>query len=400
MADSRPHDGPSLVLLAAMCIALLFGGLAIGAALGGVMPLPYGPVAAIEQYVRTQPLAVQVIAVATFASSVPLAVYSAAASARLRLLGATSAGPTIALTGGILAAGSLGLTGLLGWTLSRPEITGDTALVRALYLLTFLVGGPAHLAALGVLIAGIATSGLALGLLPRSVARVGMVIAALSRADDPGAGLAAAGTGLAGGTGCGVGVAAGGGRTAPATPRLPVRAELTTTFALIFPAPFTLTVIAVALCEPDHTRPGGSMRIADVLRGKGGAVVTINPDATVSELLAGLAEHNIGAMVVVGPDGVKGIVSERDVVRQLHAHGASVLSLPVEKIMTSVVSTCTKSDTVDSLTLLMTEHRVRHVPVLEDGKLIGIVSIGDVVKTRMEELETEHEQLQSYITQG
>jgi CBS domain-containing protein len=141
------------------------------------------------------------------------------------------------------------------------------------------------------------------------------------------------------------------------------------------------------------------MRIADVLRGKGGAVVTISPDATVTELLAGLASHNIGAMVVAGPDGVVGIVSERDVVRQLHAHGASVLSRPVEKIMTSVV-TCSKSDTVDSLSLLMTENRVRHVPVLEDGKLIGIVSIGDVVKTRMQELESEHEQLQSYITQG
>ena len=142
------------------------------------------------------------------------------------------------------------------------------------------------------------------------------------------------------------------------------------------------------------------MRIADVLRSKGGAVVTINPEATVAELLAGLAEHNIGAMVVAGPDGLKGIVSERDVVRQLHAHGASLLSQPVENIMTSMISTCSKSDTVDSLTLLMTEHRVRHVPVLEDGKLIGIVSIGDVVKTRMEELESEHEQLQSYITQG
>jgi CBS domain-containing protein len=142
------------------------------------------------------------------------------------------------------------------------------------------------------------------------------------------------------------------------------------------------------------------MRIADVLRGKGGAVVTINPDATIAELVAGLAEHNIGAMVVAGPDGIKGIVSERDVVRQLHTHGASVLSRPVEKIMTSVLSTCSKEDTVDSLTLLMTENRVRHVPVLEDGKLIGIVSIGDVVKTRMQELESEHEQLQSYITQG
>ncbi len=120
-----------------------------------------------------------------------------------------------------------------------------------------------------------------------------------------------------------------------------------------------------------------------------------------TELLAGLAGHNIGAMVVTGPDGVAGIVSERDIVRQLHAHGASVLSQPVSSIMTAVVSTCSKSDTVDSLTMLMTlKNRVRHVPVVEDGKLIGIVSIGDVVKTRMEELETEHEQLQSYITQG
>lgn len=142
------------------------------------------------------------------------------------------------------------------------------------------------------------------------------------------------------------------------------------------------------------------MRIADVLRNKGAAVVTINPDATVTELLAGLAQHNIGAMVVVSPEGVVGIVSERDVVRQLHTHGASVLSRPVSKIMTAVVSTCSKTDTVDSLNVLMTQNRVRHVPVLDDGKLIGIVSIGDVVKTRMEELEAEHAQLQSYITHG
>jgi hypothetical protein len=124
-------------------------------------------------------LAVRIIAVAVFGSSVLLAVYAATASARLRRLGDVGAGPTIALTGGILAAGSLGLTGLLGWTLSRPEITGDTPLVRALYLLTFLVGGVAHVVALGVLIAGIATSGLALGLLPRVVARIGIAIAVL-----------------------------------------------------------------------------------------------------------------------------------------------------------------------------------------------------------------------------
>jgi CBS domain-containing protein len=142
------------------------------------------------------------------------------------------------------------------------------------------------------------------------------------------------------------------------------------------------------------------MRIADVLRSKGAAVTTINPEATVRELLAGLAEQNIGAMVVVGDEGVVGIVSERDVVRQLHAHGPSVLTRPISTVMTATIATCTKSDTVDAISMLMTTNRVRHVPVLDGKKLIGIVSIGDVVKTRMEELEAEHQQLQSYITQG
>jgi CBS domain-containing protein len=142
------------------------------------------------------------------------------------------------------------------------------------------------------------------------------------------------------------------------------------------------------------------MRIADVLRNKGAAVVTIHPEATVSELLAGLAEQNIGAMVVVGAEGVVGIVSERDVVRELHSHGPSVLSRPISKIMTKMVATCTKADTVDAISMLMTKNRVRHVPVLDGKKLIGIVSIGDVVKTRMEELEAEQQQLHSYITQG
>ena len=142
------------------------------------------------------------------------------------------------------------------------------------------------------------------------------------------------------------------------------------------------------------------MRIVDVLRNKGAAVVTVNANATVGELLAGLAENNIGAMVVMGAEGVAGIVSERDVVRQLHAHGASVLSRPVSKIMTTELATCTKSDSVDAVSMLMTENRVRHVPVLDGKNLIGIVSIGDVVKSRMQELEAEQRQLHSYITQG
>ncbi|MGA9493771.1 MAG: hypothetical protein WBV80_26475 [Mycobacterium sp.] len=162
-------------MLAATSVAVLFGGLAIGVALGGVMPLPYGSVAAIHAYVQTQSSALRVIAVTAFGSSVPLAVYAAMASARLRRLGVESAAPTVALAGGILAAGALGLTGLLGWTLSRMEITGDIPLVRSLYLMAFLVGGPGHIVALGVLLGGIAAG----GLVPRPLARVGVAVAAL-----------------------------------------------------------------------------------------------------------------------------------------------------------------------------------------------------------------------------
>ena len=142
------------------------------------------------------------------------------------------------------------------------------------------------------------------------------------------------------------------------------------------------------------------MRIADVLRNKGSVVATVSPETTVTELLAGLAEQNIGAMVVLGPNGLAGIVSKRDVVRKLHERGAELLTRPVSEIMTSLVATCTPRDSVDDLSVLMTQNRVRHVPVVEEGQLAGIVSIGDVVKTRMEELETEQEQLQAYITRG
>lgn len=142
------------------------------------------------------------------------------------------------------------------------------------------------------------------------------------------------------------------------------------------------------------------MRIADVLRSKGSAVATISPEATVAELLAGLVEHNIGAMVVVNAAGVQGMASERDVVRQLHQRGAGLLGCPVAEIMSAVVATCKPSDQVDDLSEMMTEQRVRHIPVLDGGRLTGIVSIGDVVKNRMEELHAERDQLHSYITRG
>ncbi|WP_370942964.1 CBS domain-containing protein [Amycolatopsis sp. cg5] len=142
------------------------------------------------------------------------------------------------------------------------------------------------------------------------------------------------------------------------------------------------------------------MRISDVLRSKGAAVATVLPETLVTELLRRLADNNVGAMVVVGVDGIAGIVSERDVVRRLTEHGPELLSMPVSAIMTTMVASCRPEDSVDSLSALMTEKRIRHVPVVVDGKLVGIVSIGDVVKIRMQELEQSQEQLQAYISQG
>lgn len=143
------------------------------------------------------------------------------------------------------------------------------------------------------------------------------------------------------------------------------------------------------------------MRIADVLKTKGSTVATVEPGTTVTELLALLANHNIGAMVVLAADGsVAGIVSERDVVRRLNDQGAVLLDRSVMDIMTSEVVTCDPDDSVDSLTVLMTERRIRHVPVVTNGRLTGIVSIGDVVKSRIKKLEEDQQQLEAYITQG
>jgi CBS domain-containing protein len=143
------------------------------------------------------------------------------------------------------------------------------------------------------------------------------------------------------------------------------------------------------------------MRIRDVLRGKGDLVVTVSPDATVRDLLGLLAEHNVGALVV-SADGssVSGIVSERDVVRRLHDAGTGLLDQRVSAIMTTEVRTVEPEEHVDDLMRLMTDHRIRHVPVLVDGRLAGIVSIGDVVKQRLGELEDERDQLSRYISSG
>ena len=140
------------------------------------------------------------------------------------------------------------------------------------------------------------------------------------------------------------------------------------------------------------------MKINDVLRNKGHEVVTISPEATVTELLALLAEHNVGALVV-SPDGraVAGIVSERDIVRLMNGT-PDAGDVRVSAIMTAEVHTTGPDDLVDNLMRLMTDQRIRHVPVVVDGALVGIVSIGDVVKTRIGELEFEREQLSNYIS--
>ena len=142
------------------------------------------------------------------------------------------------------------------------------------------------------------------------------------------------------------------------------------------------------------------MRIADILRSKGPLVATVTETTTVAALLADLAVHDIGSLVVIDADGVVGIVSELDVVRKLHEHGPDLLRRPVAEVMSAVVVSCGPDDRVDDLAVLMTNNRVRHVPVLINGRLAGIVSIGDVVKNRMEEMVAERQQLRAYITQG
>ncbi|WP_299051381.1 CBS domain-containing protein [uncultured Nocardioides sp.] len=147
------------------------------------------------------------------------------------------------------------------------------------------------------------------------------------------------------------------------------------------------------------------MRIHEVLDAQAGGarrdVVTISPDAAVRELVELLAEHNIGAVVVRDTDGgpVAGIVSERDVVRRLPG-GDGVLDGPVSAIMTATVQTCGSADSVDELMATMTQYRIRHVPVVDDGSLVGIISIGDVVKSRIGQLEFERDQLDNYLRQS
>ena len=145
------------------------------------------------------------------------------------------------------------------------------------------------------------------------------------------------------------------------------------------------------------------MRVSDVLASKGSnEVFTISPDATVADLLDTLADLNVGALVV-STDGstIAGIVSERDIVRKLRTV-ENARSLPVSQIMTSAdeLHVCNPTDSFGVLMSLMTEHRIRHVPVLKDDRVVGVLSIGDAVKYRMDQLEFERDQLNNYVAGG
>lgn len=139
------------------------------------------------------------------------------------------------------------------------------------------------------------------------------------------------------------------------------------------------------------------MRVAAILREKGHAVASVVPDALVEEIVGELTTRRIGAVLVMDGELVVGVVSERDVVRGLAGHQGEVLALRARDIMTSPVITITPADSLAGAMELMTGRRIRHLPVVESGRLVGLVSIGDLVKARIEEAEREALALKDYI---
>ncbi|MCE3250645.1 MAG: inosine-5-monophosphate dehydrogenase [Geminicoccaceae bacterium] len=143
------------------------------------------------------------------------------------------------------------------------------------------------------------------------------------------------------------------------------------------------------------------MLIAQILAGKGSEVVSTRPEATIAEVAGLLKEKRIGAVVVTDADGrLCGIISERDLARGLAKYGSKLLDMKVGGLMTSDVVTCSPDDGIETLMQTMTDGRFRHLPVVKDGELTGIISIGDVVKHRLKELEAETHMLQDYIHGG
>ena len=140
------------------------------------------------------------------------------------------------------------------------------------------------------------------------------------------------------------------------------------------------------------------MSVSHILGVKGRSIITATAKETVQSIAQKLSKHRIGAVVVVDDKGaIAGIVSERDIVRALAEHGAKSMAMPVSGIMSKTVRTCKVGDGETELMALMTTHRIRHLPVVEGGKLAGMISIGDIVKFRIEAIEREAEEMKSYI---
>jgi CBS domain-containing protein len=140
-------------------------------------------------------------------------------------------------------------------------------------------------------------------------------------------------------------------------------------------------------------------RVSDVLKEKGHHVVTVEPEQTVASVAKILTQHRIGAAPVTEQPGrLIGIISERDIIRGISEHGETTLTLPAASLMTREVKTCAPTDAIVELMEVMTNQRIRHLPVLQDGSLHGIISIGDVVKQRLAEAQFELEQLRKYIS--
>ena len=141
------------------------------------------------------------------------------------------------------------------------------------------------------------------------------------------------------------------------------------------------------------------MTVARILEEKGGAVETVSSDCTLDAAIHRLAERRIGALIVSDAENtVAGILSERDVMRALATEGASAFDAPVARYMTSKVTTCARATSIDELMELMTEGRFRHLPVVDDGQLVGVISIGDVVKRRIASVEADYQAMRDYIT--
>jgi CBS domain-containing protein len=139
------------------------------------------------------------------------------------------------------------------------------------------------------------------------------------------------------------------------------------------------------------------MTVRSILDSKGHQVLSVEPDAKLATAVKILGEKKIGAVLVISQGRMEGILSERDIVRVLAERGAPVLDEPVSNVMTRKVVSCRQSDTVAGIMEMMTLGKFRHLPVVEDGKVVGLISIGDIVKRRVQEYETEQEALQNYI---